>query len=708
MKIVFIGMADGLAEALIERMTQEGNDVYLLSDKDLSKSSKRISQHRFYRSPRRGKNFEQLLHSIAPDCVIFAGPHYLYSKNEKESDENVTVLAASLRAASDIPNVKFILLSSTEVYGDTVGAAQESAPLTTTSKRGIQFLREEELVDIFRKRYDINTVILRASHIYTNQPKDDACDFLSRSFSATAKRFGSLPNDIFQPLHASDLADAVKRVIDDSKHPIYNVCSSVELPAKRLYELLYSQQGLPMPELQWETSSTITFADNSLIRQELGWTDFHLLEEQLQKGQITYKQATQKRPEKKHLIPRPLRQTIENIIIFLVFFALDYASSSSTLFSQIDWMMIYVILVAITYNIYQSALAAGLASITYIYHHFMQSAQMGSFYSYAEGVLAVAEFVFLGLVVSYTIEKLRDTNRSVQQDLKLVQEEYDDLKAINDENVLIKNEYEVRLLTSKTGFPKLYDLISRLMVQEPDRIFMETMHILSELVRTNTVAVYQGQPGSPWLRLVAALNDESTMDGKTWNLSDRPHLFSTLQKGELYQGRLGTDEPAVVLPIMCENAPLTVILIKKLPYECESLYYMNLLKTMSLLLRDAIEKAFQYESLSRSELYVEGTDILKPEAFSKRVQLAEEMAEKNMAEYCVIELISSSNLEHLANKISNTLRMTDYLGIDEHGKLYALLSNTGSENLEHLKTRLANCGVDMRIVTNTPKALPHS
>ena len=35
MKIVYIGAGDGLAETLAERMGQEGNDVYLLSDKDL-------------------------------------------------------------------------------------------------------------------------------------------------------------------------------------------------------------------------------------------------------------------------------------------------------------------------------------------------------------------------------------------------------------------------------------------------------------------------------------------------------------------------------------------------------------------------------------------------------------------------------------------------------------------------------------------------
>lgn len=33
MKIAYIGTSDGLAETLAERMVQEGNDIYLLSDK---------------------------------------------------------------------------------------------------------------------------------------------------------------------------------------------------------------------------------------------------------------------------------------------------------------------------------------------------------------------------------------------------------------------------------------------------------------------------------------------------------------------------------------------------------------------------------------------------------------------------------------------------------------------------------------------------
>lgn len=90
MKIVYIGTNGGLAETLVERMWQEGNDVYLLSDKELSQKPKQGSLHHFYRTPRKGESFGKLLCSISPDCVIFAGKYYISSTHEEESDADVT------------------------------------------------------------------------------------------------------------------------------------------------------------------------------------------------------------------------------------------------------------------------------------------------------------------------------------------------------------------------------------------------------------------------------------------------------------------------------------------------------------------------------------------------------------------------------------------------------------------------------------------
>lgn len=705
MKIVYIGANDVLAEALAERMGQEGHDVYLLSDRAIPKKPKGVSLHRFYRTPRKGESFGKLLCSISPDCVIFAGNHYISSTHEEESDVDVTLLTRSLRAVTVFPQIRFVLLSSTEVYGNTGEKAGESAECAAASERGIRFIREEQLLDIYRKQHGMNAVILRASQLYTDRPREDMSDFLSQTFSAAAHAKDHMIARVFQPLHVSDFVDAVKRVTDSGTQYIYNVCGSSEISAKRLYQLACWQQDLQEPAVRWEDPDCIPLADSSRIRQELGWSDFRNLEEQLRKGEISYRRVKAKgRNKKKWSIPKDVRQIAENLILFEIFMLLNSFCASSSVFSHVNWLMIYVILVSVSYNIYQSALAAVLASAAYLYSQGMSIFEMTAFYSYADLVLAFVQFIFLGLLVSYTIGILRQDAWSLRLDLDMLREEYEDLKAINDENVLIKNEYEERLLTTKTGFPKLYDLISRLMVQEPDRILMETMQVISELVRTDTVAVYQGQAGSPWLRLVAALGDNSVMNGKSWNLSDFPRIYNAVARGELYQGELGSGEPAVVLPVVCQGIPRAVILLKTLPYECETLYHVNLLKTMSMLLRDAMEKALQYEELSRETHYVKGTDILNPEAFRKRVLLAREKDEKRVAEYCVVELIYHGALPEAAAAVSQALRVTDCLGIDEDARLFALLNNTGPGSLEYLQNRLLTCGVKARSVMDEQMA----
>lgn len=705
MKIVYIGTSDGLAEALAERMGQEGNDIYLLSDKALPKKPKGVSLHRFYRSPRKGENFGKLLRSIAPDCVIFAGNDYISDARAEESDEDVTLLARSLRATAAFPQVKFILLSSTEVYGNTEGRADESAPCAAVSERGIRFIQEEQLLEIYQKQHGMDAVILRASQLYSDRPKEDEGDFLSRSFSAAARSENRMQANMFQPLHVFDLVDAVKRVMDAGTQRVYNVCGDIEISAQCLYQLVCWQQGLQEKAVRWENPGCVALADSGRIRRELGWSNFRNLEEQLKKGEIAYERVKAKgRNKQKWTIPTDIRQVVENLVLFEAFFLLSSLCSSHSLFSQIDWLMVYVILIAISYNIYQSALAAVLASAAYLYSRDLSLLEMTTFYAYAGAVQTFMQYVSLGLIVSYTTNSLKQEAWSVRLDLDMLKEEYEDLKAVNEENVLIKNEYEERLLTSKTGFPKLYDLISRLMVQEPDRILMETMQVISELVRTDTVAIYQGQAGSSWLRLAGALSDSSVMEGKSWNLSSFPRIYTAVARGELYQGELGSGEPAVVLPIVCRDIPAAVVLIKTLPYECETLYHINLLKTMSLLLRDAMEKALQYEELSRSERYVEGTDIMKPEAFRSQVRLAREKAEKSMAEYCVVELAYSGPLKEAAAAVNRTLRVADRLGTDEEGKLFALLNNTGPESLEYLQERLLSCGVEARPVPDKPEA----
>lgn len=698
-KIVYIGAADALAEALIERLGKEGNDAYLLSDQKLPRKKESGFKYRFYRNIQDSGALSKILASISPDHVIFAGDHYINSAYCEEEEEDVTQLAKVLRILSGMPKTKLALLSSIEVYGETKTPADENCERRPVTQRGLRFVREELLFELYRRQYGIEGVILRASQLYSDRAKEGEPDLLSAAFAQTDRLPSGepIPDEVLQPLHVSDFADALHRVMNGGQQDVYNVCGSFQVQKRQLYHWVGQVLDFAGRDAGWTEAQHLTLGDSQRIKDEQEWTDFHSLEAQLTGGKIAYERLPgEKKHRKKSGLPSGVRRTLENLAVFAVFWGMEFLCQSHSLFSQIDWLLIYVILISLFLGIRQSSLAVILASGAYLLSQDLSILEMNNFYSYAGSVLIIMEFVFLGLVVSYTADMLRENLRNTAVELDMLREEHEDLKAINDENVLIKNEYEERLLDSRYGLPKLYHMISRLMVLEPDRIFMEIMSIISELVHTDTVAVYRVRTGSPYLRLINALNEGSVVGGRSWDVSPYPQIIRCMERGELYQGAFGSEEAAVTLPILHQGACVAVILIRKLPYESETLYHLNLLKTLSLLLRDSVGRALDYEELSRSEQYVEGTDVLKPEPFRKTVRLAAEKSEKHLAEYCLVEIPHSGSLEAAYGSVAPKLRTTDYFGVDEAGRLYALLNNTGAGDLERLQERLAADGVELR------------
>lgn len=702
MKIVYIGAGDRLAEVFLERMGKEGNDVYFLSQEKPPPRTSNLWKYRYYKISSQEDLFRKVMQSIAPEWVVFAGAHFMDSVYQEQEEDDVTLLARTLRILSQQQETGFLLLSSVEVYGNAGGKAEERHGFMPVSEKGMRYVREEQLLEVYRKRYGLRASVIRASQLYSERAREGAKDFLSRSFADVigTERGRRLPDDTLQPLHVADFVDAVKRVMDSGKTGAYNVSGSFGLSRKHLYALIERQTGIAAQGIRWEENPQGGTADNSLIKKELEWTDFRRLEEQFSTGEISFeRKEKESRKKRKGPIPSNVRRTLENLAVFTVFFLIYYISAAHSLFSQIDWLTIYVILISVFMGIRQSALSVILASAAYLFLQDLSIFSMTNFYSYAESVLRIMEFVFLGLVVSYTTDMLREELRDTQRELKMLEGEHEELKKINDENVMIKNEYEERILDSKSGFPNLYRIVNRLMVLQPDRIFMEIVNIIAQMVHTDTVAVYRVNGDSPYLRLLNALNEKSVQGGKTWDISEYPAVRASMDAGTLYQGDEWDKEPSVVLPILYQGKCVSVILIKTLPYTSRTLYYSNLLKTLSLLLCEAVGRALDHEKLIRAELYIEGTDILKPEPFRRNLLLAGERRTKNLAEYCVAQVLYAGSLEEAYGAAASKLRTTDCFGVDEAGSLYVLLYNTGAEDMEYLRKRLEKDNVTLNLTT---------
>ncbi len=702
MKIAYIGARDPLSEAFIMRMKKEGDDVYFLSKTSFHQTVSEVFRHRFFRISLSGDSFRKIITSIGPDYIVFAGGYYMDSVYQEEEEEDVTLLTRTLQILPELQRTKFIFLSSTELYGDAGETVEEDHEPAPRSERGIRFAVEERMLEVYKKQYGLHVSVIRASQLYSDVAEEEGKDFLSRAYrdviTMNTDLEQSRSGQLIQPLHVSDFVDGIRRVMDVGEPAVFHVTGSRQISQRSLYEWIGKLEGISVQGIRWEENSPSVFADNSRIKKEREWTDFRNLEDLIVTGGISFRRKkVSSRKQKKSRVPAGVRKTLENVLIFAAFFAVCYASAPHGLFSQIDWLIIYVILTSVAFGIRQSALSVLLASAAYLSMQDLSILEMTNFYSYAGSVLKIMEFVLLGLVVSYTTDMLREDLRDARRELSMRGEEYEELKKINDENVMIKNEYEERLLDSKSGFPKLYSIISRLMVLQPDRIFMEIVHIVAEMVHTDTVAVYRVRENSSYLRLINALNEASAIQGKSWDLSEWPQIREAIDAGTLYQGNIWKKEPAIVLPILYQETCVAAILIRELPYTSRTLYYVNLLQTLSLLLKEAVARAIGYEELSREERYLEGTDILKPEPFRAQILLAKEKAKKNLAQYCIAELTYTDGFEKGYEAVSARLRTTDYFGVGEDGAYYVLLNNTDAKDVEYLQERLADDGVTVAV-----------
>lgn len=787
MKVAYIGECDYLTTNVLQRLRKEDYDVYVLSSDDIERKDSRWKGYHHYRLTGEKEEARRIFQAVNPDIVIYEGMGYLKEAWELEQRENFSYLSLILETCTNLGTGMFVFLSSVEVYGSynfegsqrdtekecgtegeserekkaegraererkTEGAAEkesrrngkgtiegdtvresiivtEEVTLRPQTLKGRWMLQEENIVQAYCGQKGMHTAILRLGPVFANEMDSEGRDIwgnLCQAILRTPYRLEQ-KEEMLQPIHALDVADAVVRVIEREESSIYNVCGSKIVRKSDIVKLLMEKWMLDADErihmdLDHEFPMNVEGTEhiqnyfcigNGKIKSVLEWTDLWSLEDTLQNHAIfqelneNRRTKKAKQQEKKHgknskKIRRQnrLRRTIENLVLFAFFACFFLVTKDHSLFSKVDWLLIYVVLIALGYGVKQGALAVVLSSTVYLMVQGNSLWGMENFYSYGESVLMMVEFIFFGIVVGYAADMLKERHRNDQLELERMANSYENLKEINDQNVLLKNEYEKRVLDAKTSLPKLYSIVQRINVLDSNRIFMEVLTVIKELINTDTVAVYRVSANSSYLRLINSLNNESAMEGNSWNLKRYPKIERAIRNDQIYEGNVFAQEPAIVLPISSRKGCEAAIVIKELPMEACSRYSVNLLRTLLTLISDSLEKALRYDSALRKNRYWRNTNILNPEEFQKAIRLEEEKKNRQVADSCLLKICGADGIAETYQRAEKMFREIDIWGLDERENLYVLLENTTQENAEYVRERLQKIGIKAEKVTN--------
>jgi transcriptional regulator with GAF, ATPase, and Fis domain len=264
----------------------------------------------------------------------------------------------------------------------------------------------------------------------------------------------------------------------------------------------------------------------------------------------------------------------------------------------------------------------------------------------------------------------------------------------------VKDELQLRILNSGDSYGKIYAVTRELESLEPEHVFNATVNVVESIMSVPTVTIYTVNRHQTYLRLAAhSLNDVGG-HAKSMKVADYDYLLTLMNSGKLYVNKqLEEGAPLMCAPIYYKNNIAAVITIDGLSFESFSLYHQNLFKTTADLVSSALTKALAYMEATESQRYVEGTPILKKEAFDSILQSKKQAWDKNRIPYLLLQgNVQHSNLEEAGNAITSILRETDYIGLNEDNEILVMLSNTNQEDATHVLRRFAQRGITLSVI----------
>lgn len=362
-------------------------------------------------------------------------------------------------------------------------------------------------------------------------------------------------------------------------------------------------------------------------------------------------------------------------------------------------MTIFIVSIALFFGIRQSILSIIL---TFAFYLFSLKYDYGNFIHIilnADTFLKLAQYIFMGVVVGYTVDQYKTSQEQKSIEKDFLENEYNELKEINDSNVMIKHQYEKRLISYKTSLPRLYAITNQLDTLDPEVLFSSIIHVLVDVLETETVSVYSFDSKSGFARLISAKNDESVFMGKSFKLSDHKELQQKLLENDIFVGdQWSQNSPAMAGPIYHKGNIIAIILIKQMAFESMNLYQVNLLRTLTSLISSSFIKAYQYEEKIHREKYIENTEVLNANEFKHLIEIKRNDSERSVADYVLLKLNHTEDPITYYFKVMSMFRSTDYFGVDSQNHMHVLLRNTAIQDLTYVENRLKDKNIHFEVV----------
>lgn len=698
MRILFVGNFDIAGKYIAERMFKEGHRIFWHTEEPEKELWDSALKGSVYRYDINYKNCSRIMKTESPDCVVLLTQEYreVYDWTEGKMIHLKDAETEILRAASSLNVPKIVYLSSKELeYEPLMNPAMEKL---RAGERLCQAVCEENRMDCLIIR---SGIVYGAGEHFAQGRVDETVSRMMRNKKISTKYAYTAAFDF---IYGTDYADAVERMLALEQTGIKTLVTGYPVPIQEFYDMAAELTDYRLPVEYGVLEHKSDMEESLKVKRDLGWMPFHMFADEMPgviKGytEVFRLQQSEALKEKKRKEHPFLKELLQNLAAFLIFMVLDDFSSDWSDLRFVDVKLLYVVIIAISFGMRQGIISVVLAVISYFTQ--MLHAKVDITYI-AYSIDTWVPFVIYsvaGTVVGYISDKKNDELENKEEEYESLRDKYSFLKNMYQEALNIKNHLQKQIMISKDSLGHIYEITEELDDTRPRTVMIRTVKVVEETMECASVAIYTRSNFSTYGRLMACSGDiVKNMTGSI-NFANYVEMEEVLKQNEIYVNTaLQEGYPSFAMPVFDGDTMVAVVAIYNLDPGKYTVYYKNLFKTLILIMKNCLVRAYNFQEENRERLYVEGTGILCYEEYQAELESINHASEELQYPFSLGRVIydkETLDFTEVAEKVTKSIRATDIAGCDEEGNVYIILLFVTEQSRGYTEQRFKDAGLEI-------------
>lgn len=574
--------------------------------------------------------------------------------------------------------------------------------------KGIIARAANDLCRHYAAHEGVQAKILRSPFLYTASaaledpffaPLFDAC--LTGSVALQGSEDAVLPL-----LCAEELAVLVRRIFDswDASFETLDVADTFHHTSGEVGEALKAM--FPGLVVAYGDSAGYALPVSDIVRVRYGWfqrydllRDLSTIQARWDAGRAGKVNPLRAAIDRIQMHTLPIK-CLETGVAWILFEVLDHLFSQSAQLNVLDYRLLYVVLIGTLYGLDFGLVAALLASVGLAVSFFTQYGYtfQGLFYEPSNWLPFIAYFV-VGAVCGYVQLRNSEAIKVERGQNELVRNRNTFLTQLYHDAIEDKRTYKRQIVGRHDSFGKIFAVTQELDVLNPRDIYRKCCELVGEILENDSVTIYHVSGGT-FARLVAASPVIAEDATRSLSLEQLLPLLGGEGRSNLWVNRkLTPGLPMFGYTIERDGAPAVLIFVRRAAENQMTLYYLNLFRILCGLVESALGRAFDYEAVAQDKRCVDGTCVLKQEAFGQELAAEQALADGKMGSFLLLRVVPGMEpVGELVGAIGSAIRESDAAGLVDGDVLYLLMRQAKACDLPIIRKRLSAKQIAVELV----------